>query len=99
VGLFQRVDSDEHGLRVIRGGSWMSESSDLRASFQGCDTADTCNVDVGLRLAQDIEQLLPVPIVQDVPTVPMVGQAAVPAVPTSVPEIPSVPVVPHLRFI
>ena len=49
------MDNGEHGLHVIRGGSWMSESSDLRASFHGCDTADTCNVDVGLGLAQDIE--------------------------------------------
>jgi formylglycine-generating enzyme required for sulfatase activity len=50
-----QIDDDEKGLRVIRGGSWFHEQECLRTSYRDWDSAGTCELLIGFRLAQDLE--------------------------------------------
>ena len=48
-----RMDSDERGQRVIRGGSWGDRPGNLRTSFRYGFDAGRRDVGTGFRLAQD----------------------------------------------
>ena len=49
-----KIDSDEHGQRVVRGGSWNYEPGSLRASFRHGFYAVNRNNLIGFRVAQDL---------------------------------------------
>ena len=52
---YEKVTEENCGRRVIRGGSWIRDLKDLRASHRDWDNAGTWSHDVGFRLAQDLE--------------------------------------------
>jgi len=49
------IDSDERGLRVVRGGSWDDNPEDLRSSLRFTYRAGYRYTYTGFRLAQDLE--------------------------------------------
>jgi formylglycine-generating enzyme required for sulfatase activity len=50
-----RVDDESDRLRVVRGGSWYDTPRLVRASYRYWNTTDGRNLDVGFRLAQDLD--------------------------------------------
>jgi hypothetical protein len=50
-----RIDNDERGQRVLRGGSWYDDPVNLRASSRGRGLAGARGDNIGFRLAQDLD--------------------------------------------